>query len=710
MRNPLAVQNPDELIRVLNANLQQAHLAFRAGQKRQAEALCLQILSSRAGEPNTLHLLGIIANSNGQLDRAIAYIRRACLAPEAPAVAFSDLGELLRQKGRAQEAENFLRKSIALNDRDSSAWNNLGVLLQHNGGTGSKRVERLKEARASFDRAIILQPDYLDAYWNRGTLALLQGEFEKAWPDFEWRKRKHGHNLQIASSQPLWSGLEDLSEKTILVHWEQGLGDTIQFCRYVERLTHKAGRVLFWPQKSLTGLMRSTELGSAEIVDFDDKSLQYDYRTPLMSLPVILKTELHSIPCKQSYIKSELTRVEKWRTKIGSKGFKIGISWKGSSGPIDAGRSIPLTKFLPLLDIPGVRLISLQKFEGLYQLYNLPSETRIETLGDDFDAGPDAFLDSAAAMSLCDLIITSDTAIAHLAGALGVPTWIGLKQTPDWRWLLDRQDSPWYPSMRLYRQKRSNNWDDVFEDIQADVKRVINSGVLPGIPYQVIDQGYSMIELIDHRNDLRKADVSKETKVSKKETAHSGAVAEVVVLLSSATQSGHPVEVHQSAMQTDEIETISSIPAVAELSTAAYQVYSGSTGVIPLQSPRAPISWGEFIDKITILEIKSVKIKEQKALLNVLTELSQLFSAADVRWKSNEALLGFKAELRTVNEALWAVEDDIREKESKKEFDDDFIQFARSVYQNNDKRAAIKKAINVLMLSDIAEEKLYKDY
>ena len=710
MRNHLQVQNLDEQIRSLNANLQQAYLAFRAGQKPQAEALCLQILAARPGEPNTLHLLGIIANSNGQLDRAIAYIRRACLVPDAPAVAFSDLGEMLRQKGRAEEAETFVRKSIALNDKHSNAWNNLGVLLQHNGDTGEKRVERLKEARACFDRAIILQPDYFEAYWNRGTLTLLQGEFEKAWPDFEWRKRKQGHNLQIASSQPIWSGLEDLSDKTILVHWEQGLGDTIQFCRYVKMLTHKAGKVLFWPQKALMGLMRNTDLGSAEIVDFDNKSLQYDYRTPLMSLPVIFKTALQSIPSKQAYITPDHERVEKWRTKIGSKGFKIGISWKGSSGPIDAGRSIPLTHFLRLLEIPDVRLISLQKFEGLYQLHTLPRDTKIETLGDDFDSGPDAFMDSAAAMSVCDLVITSDTAIAHLAGALGVPTWVGLKQTPDWRWLLDRQDSPWYPSMRLYRQKRSNNWDDVFEDIQADIKRVINGEALHLMPLQATEQVSATIDVIDQSDALKKVDVSKKIKASKNKQAEADFITKALVISSDATQSYHAAEINESAMEPHDTGSVSSVPPSATLSSVQEQINSGSIISIPLPSPQAAISWGEFIDKLTILEIKSAKITEQKALTHVLSELSQLFSVADARWKSNEALLAYKAELRNVNEMLWRIEDDIREKEAKKEFDDAFIQLARSVYQQNDKRAAIKKAINNLMQSDIAEEKLYKSY
>ena len=476
MRNSLPLQVPE--IRALNVQLQQAHTAFRAGQAAQAQTLCLQLLAKAPGEPNALHLLGLIANAQGQLDRAAAYLRRACLSPQAPASAFADLGEMLRQKGQADAAEAFVRRAIALNDRLSNAWNNLGVILQHNGASGAQRIARLREARACFDRAIILKPDYFEAYWNRGTLTLLQGEFEKAWPDFEWRKRKQGHNLHIASAQPVWSGLEDISDKTILVHWEQGLGDTLQFCRYVERLTKVAGKVLFWPQKALMGLMRQTELGGAELVDFDDKTLQYDYHTPLMSLPVIFKTGLDTIPSAPAYIKPDPVRVAAWRAKIGKNGFKIAISWKGSSGPIDAGRSIPLIHFLSLLDIPEVRLISVQKFEGLYQLHSLPRGTRIETLGDDFDTGPDAFMDSAAVMSLCDLVITSDTAIAHLAGALGVPTWVALKQTPDWRWLLDRQDSPWYPAMRLYRQPQSGDWEGVFAQIVADVRRLITGEAL----------------------------------------------------------------------------------------------------------------------------------------------------------------------------------------------------------------------------------------
>lgn len=309
----------------------------------------------------------------------------------------------------------------------------------------------------------------------------MQGEFERAWPDFEWRKRKPGHNLQIPSAQPIWSGLEDISDKTILVHWEQGLGDTIQFCRYVTLLSKIAGKVLFWPQKNLMALMQRANLG-AEIVDFDDKSLQYDFRIPLMSLPVVMKTNFNNIPKHSRYISPDPERVTHWQKTLSPDGFKIGISWKGSSGPIDAGRSVPLTAFLPLLQIPGVRLISLQKFEGLLELYNLPKGTRIETLGDDFDQGPNGFSDTAAVMGLCDLVITSDTATAHLAGALGVPTWVALRHLPDWRWFLDREDRPWYDSVRLFRQRTPGDWDGVFADILQAARQVMAGAPVVSVP------------------------------------------------------------------------------------------------------------------------------------------------------------------------------------------------------------------------------------
>ena len=190
-----------------------------------------------------------------------------------------------------------------------------------------------------------------------------------------------------------------------------------------------------------------------------------------MSLPHRLGTDLMSIPNSVPYLRAEDALIARWRERIGEHGFKIGIAWQGNpQGTIDQGRSIPLAEYFALARFPGVRLISLQKHHGLDQLAALPEDVTIETLGEDFDNGPDAFIDTAAVMRSLDLVITSDTSIAHLAGALGRPMWVALKYVPHWVWLLDREDSPWYPTMRLFRQSERDNWKPVFSNIERELR------------------------------------------------------------------------------------------------------------------------------------------------------------------------------------------------------------------------------------------------
>jgi hypothetical protein len=198
-----------------------------------------------------------------------------------------------------------------------------------------------------------------------------------------------------------------------------------------------------------------------------------------MSLPLRFGTDLGSIPSKIPYLKPEAGLVEGWKQRIADVGFRIGIAWQGNPDvKIDRGRSVPLSEFTPLARRPGVRLISLQKNHGLDQLRTLPAEATVETLGDGFDSGPDAFIDTAAVMSNLDLIITSDTSIAHLAGALGRPTWVALQYVPDWRWLLDRGDSPWYPTMRLFRQQTRGDWGSVFRDIAVELDAILSKAAV----------------------------------------------------------------------------------------------------------------------------------------------------------------------------------------------------------------------------------------
>jgi ADP-heptose:LPS heptosyltransferase len=212
---------------------------------------------------------------------------------------------------------------------------------------------------------------------------------------------------------------------------------------------------------------------SIKLLKEDESPLQFDYHCPLMSLPMALETAIGSIPRDTPYLCAETDRVERWKQRLGHDGFKIGVAWQGSKAKIDIGRSFALAEFFSVSQIPNVRLVCLQKNEGIEQLSALPAGMIIESLGEEFDAGADAFLDAAAVMENLDLIITSDTAIAHLAGALGRPVWVALKHVPDWRWLLDRRDSPWYPTMRLFRQRTPDDWKSVFSDIANELTMVV---------------------------------------------------------------------------------------------------------------------------------------------------------------------------------------------------------------------------------------------
>jgi hypothetical protein len=345
-----------------------------------------------------------------------------------------------------------------------------------NRGIVFKDLGRFPEALADYDRAIGMKANYADAYWNKALAKLLLRRFEEGWELYEWRPR----NALIArSDKPMvvWDGRESLSEKTILVHWEQGFGDTIQFCRYVSLLCQQARKVLFAPHKRLMGLMKSLPANVA-IVDRDDPVLTFDCQILLLSLPRVFVKSSTDMGGRHPYLFAQEDRISHWRQTMGMRGFRIGVCWQGNSGDIDLGRSFALSHLQGLSSLPGVRLISLHKGAGEAQLGDLPEGMVVETLGEAFDSGPDAFLDTAGAMMSCDLVITSDTAVAHLAGALGVKTWVALKYVPDWRWFMDRTDSPWYPSMRLFRQQAIGDWVGVFERMVRNLLRARHGGCL----------------------------------------------------------------------------------------------------------------------------------------------------------------------------------------------------------------------------------------
>jgi tetratricopeptide (TPR) repeat protein len=387
-------------------------------------------------------------------DQAIA------LSPTGPACA--NRGLALNALGRIEEALESAERAIALSPGYAKAhYGRANYLTQ---------LKRINEALESHDRAIALDPALTDAYLARSVCKLLAGNFAEGWAEYEGRWNAGDfHSPRSDLPFPHWKG-EDLQGRSILVYVEQGLGDMIQFVRYLPLLEARGAQVSLSALPHLHRLFGSLS-GSVELVTPADKDLQFDVQVALMSLPHRFGTTLANVPAAIPYLSSEAERSEFWRNRIGPEGYRVGINWRGNQNLAD--RSFALSALLPFSQIEGVRLISLQKGDPIEELDQRPEGMPIEFLGEDFDSGPDAFIDSAAAMASLDLVVTCDTSIAHLAGALGKPVWIALKYMPDWRWMLDRSDSPWYPTARLYRQPRAGEWGDVMKAMAADLTSFI---------------------------------------------------------------------------------------------------------------------------------------------------------------------------------------------------------------------------------------------
>jgi len=400
-----------------------------------------------------------------RFQEALAYCEKSlALAPDL-LVALSTYAATLLALGRHEDA-------LAVYDRALRLKPDLAEALNHR-GSALRELKRLDEALASYDRALQLKPDFAEAFNNRGMLRLLLGRYRDGWLDHEWRwETENIITKRPKINAPAWQG-DDLTGRRIAIHVEQGFGDVIQFARYLPLLAWRGAKVTFFVPESLIRLLRPLTSRIDVLSSVDDRE-RFDFQCALMSLPLWFGTELSSIPNEVPYLKAEDDLVARWKKKIAGPGFRIGIAWQGAPGAIDQGRSIPLAEFVPLSLLPGVRLISLQKTHGLDQFAGLPAGANIETLGAEFDSGTDAFVDTAAIMSNLDLIITSDTSIAHLAGALGRPTWVALKSVPDWRWLLGREDSPWYPSLRLFRQEIAGDWKFVFAKIAQALRSVMS--------------------------------------------------------------------------------------------------------------------------------------------------------------------------------------------------------------------------------------------
>lgn len=404
--------------------------------------------------------LGILLNSIKRSEEALASYRRAIKLKPNYADAWNNQGVVLRDLGQHEAAIASYEKAVEIKGDYAEAWYNRGVSLSE--------LRRHEEAMASYDRAINLNPECAEAYWNKSLELLRLGNFNQGWPLYEWRWL----NMHLASAkrdfpQPLWLGDQPIYGKTILLHAEQGYGDTIQFCRYACLVKNLGSTVILEVEPTLVALLKT--LDSVDVVIERGATLPaFDYHCPLLSLPLVFKTELPTIPCDTPYLSVSTQKSARWvrSLSLGGRSASVGIAWSGNpSHQNDKNRSISLDAIYKLFS-NRLEWICLQK--------DLFAEDRplLEAAGvRDFANQLHDFSDTAALISQLDLIISVDTSIAHLSGALGKPVWVLLPYVPDFRWMWDREDSPWYPSMRLFRQPKAGDWGEVVSRVSRELDR-----------------------------------------------------------------------------------------------------------------------------------------------------------------------------------------------------------------------------------------------
>jgi tetratricopeptide (TPR) repeat protein len=419
---------------------------------------------------------GLAQATLGFPDRALADFDAAlALAPQHP-VAHYNRGVALIRLGRYAEAVAANDRAIAAAPQHVGAWLNRGKALA--------QLRRMDEAIKSYGEVLALRKDHADAHFNQALALLTIGDYRRGFNEYEWRWRRTGMPPQKSRGRPLWLGEYPLAGKTILLHAEQGLGDTIQFARYVPLLATRGARVVLEVQPELKSLLSRLE-GAAAVVARGETSPPFDLHCPLGSLPLALKTELHTVPASLSYLSAGDTHLKKWSARLQEiPRPRVAVAWSGNPAhDNDRNRSLPFGALAPLFPPPNPpslaegrvgaapSFISIQRDLRSEDAPRLAAETRLTHLGGELDD----FSDTAAVLALCDLVISVDTAPVHLAGAMGRPVWVLVPFAPDWRWTLDGEITPWYPTARLFRQDSfrqdsPSDWDAVMARVAAALK------------------------------------------------------------------------------------------------------------------------------------------------------------------------------------------------------------------------------------------------
>jgi tetratricopeptide (TPR) repeat protein len=447
------------------------------------------------GLADAVNNIGIIFQAKGRPEEAITYYQRAIELDPNLADAYYNLGKVLQEKGEVDDAAAKYEKALQLQPGSAEACNNLGLCLQekrqfdealvhfrkaadldpgfaeayYNLALYHQDRNLIEKALGYYAKAIELKPDFVDAHWNMACALLLSGNFGRGWREYEWRwKLKEHRGVKI--SGPQWDG-SDISGRTVLLHAEQGFGDAIQFVRYAPLVAERGASVILQCPEELVSLFRRVR-GIEKVVADGMRLPRFDLHCPLLSLPLVFGTTLENIPAEIPYITADSQLSRRWRDRLQQDAarLKIGLVWAGRmKAERERRRSCSLELFSSLSHINGITFYSLQKGERAGQANTPP--TRVKFV--DFTEEIHDFADTAALIDNLDLVISVDTAVAHLAGALGKPVWTLIPYMPDWRWLLARGDSPWYPTMRLFRQPAPGDWEAVINCVDTELRELV---------------------------------------------------------------------------------------------------------------------------------------------------------------------------------------------------------------------------------------------
>ena len=574
-------------------------------------------LDLKPNYPEAHFNLGVALKDQGDLNAAIDSYNKALELKPNYREAHNNLGALFGKKGKPNEAINSYKQSLKLKSDCPEAHYNIGNAFQELGD--------INTAIDSYNTALGLNPNYPEAHWNYSLTLLLGGDYKKGWDKYEWRtkRKKNASEPHALPKCDQWSGEFALKQiKQLLLVSEQGLGDTLQFMRYATALKNEGISISLCAQPKLHSLIQTSGIDPSPLTPKQANQVTEGHWIPLLSVPRLLKVSPENPIITEPYIKTTEELTEKWSGLLDAKVKPIvGINWQGNPKTEERrllGRSLTLEAFAPITGSSQISLVSLQKGFGSEQLETCSFKDRFVSCQDQINETWD-FLETAAIIANCDLIITSDTSVAHLAGGMGKTTWLLLKKVPEWRWGLEGDTTFWYPSMRLFRQDEQGDWNKVMERVAEALQEHFGGNSTPN----------------------------------------------------------KPAPAPQPALKPE-----------------------------PIQDILAPISLGELIDKITILHIKTQHL-QGTALENVKKELHALETTLkDLQLNVDDTLI---QRLKEVNQGLWQIEDDIRDQERQNNFGETFIRLARSVYQQNDQRAAIKKEINTTYGSDFVEEKSYHD-